>query len=120
MNKTNLPVLEKYLERSFMLATFQIWNEGEKLMKKVWTPRQNPHEPYIVGAWNGTSLTAYYDFAGIRWMKQELKRREDEDKNFFDWLITESRTSYDTLRPILEAKKPLSLTEFPKFFKDAA
>ena len=113
------PVLEKYLERLFMLATFQIWNRAEKTSVKAWTSKSQPADPYVVFDWDGTSTTCWYDFEGINWVKEELQKRIVEDPSFLAWILKEAVASYDKLRPAFESKTPLALSGLSGFIKDA-
>ena len=113
------PVLEKYLERSFLLATYQVWNRAEKMTPKSWTNQSQPRAPYMVCEWNGERAILFYDPEGIKWVKEELRKQVAGDSSFLDWLMAESDRSYDVLRPLLDSEKPLPISEVPEFVTHA-
>jgi phosphohistidine swiveling domain-containing protein len=118
MKTDQRPILEKYFERVFMLATSEIWNRAEKTSRKAWTSAMQPNEPYVVAEWNGTTTTYFYDFNGVAWVKEELRRRADEDQNFLDWLYGEAVSSYDKLKPLLSTEEPLPVSRIAQFAAD--
>jgi len=110
--------IEKIFSRDFSLITLQMDYLPESSQTRPWTNERNPFQPYLIFWRNEGTSKIYFNVKGVGWIKEQLKKQVNRNKDFLKKVEKKVREGIKYIRPIYEKKKILNKKDLIRFVNE--
>ena len=112
-----ISLVKKQHARDFCLPQIEIWCRGESTDLKGWTDKMQPCNSYIIFEKTADMVNCYMDDQGIEWIKTELRRLVEEDKDFISNVLEKYYGIYGKIKNVWENEAVLDYEGLVSFMK---
>ncbi len=109
------PTYLKYFTRTIPLAMVEVWYAGEKSDPRQYTKEAQPSHPYIVFECAKGIVTTYFDPAGIKWVKEQIKATRQVDRSYYKKVAAKFRQKINKIKKVLEQNQAVPMKEYETF-----